>query len=792
MNAKNRLWRMTQSVYTRFDGWRYQGLFILLTTCAMLSVLVVDWDTTPTEPLAAGDVATQTVTAPYRFSYQDTESRALEEQRVSDEVAPVFIHQTSLSEDLVERLGTAFAAARTRQSDPKLARRAFQDALALELADEDIAALREAQFSAAVERRAVELLVSAMQHRIVADRISLPDDGRAITVLTTSNGQYIEHPDVAVQSLRTPGEVRERLRLEHLSMPRGGDVREALDASATVAQGLVRTNVFFDPIRTADLRDAAAAAVGEHAVVYERGETLFRTGDRLTSTQARAYSALQDTRSPHTGSRQLGIIFAFLLLSFGVVYSWSQTLSSRFHSRARHTLTAASLILATAVAARLLVSGAEGLAHFVGFQAQAESVWFAIPVAGGAMLVRLTMGRAWTVIYTVSSATLCGLMMNLSGIPVLFFILSGYAGARLVSNARERVVIFRASLWVALFNATLVLLFHFLQVFLMEGSVSLATQMRPLWSMLFAGIGGAGSVFVVLGALPALEVAGFVTDYRLLELANLNHPLLKQLMLRAPGTYHHSLVVGSLAEAGCDAISAKAVRARVASYFHDVGKSVNPKYFVENQRDGRNRHEGLDPEASAKFIISHVADGARLLKEHGLPDPIIEILVSHHGTGLLQYFYNEARRRASDGETVEIATFRYPGPKPSTREAGIVMLADKVEAATRTIKHPTEHNIRRMIDRIIASVIEDGQFTNCPLTMEEIDKSRRAFVTVLMGIYHHRVEYPSTADITRERPTRAAPSIDITTLEMEGLVQEATDPGSPVDYESLEHLPRRR
>jgi putative nucleotidyltransferase with HDIG domain len=430
-------------------------------------------------------------------------------------------------------------------------------------------------------------------------------------------------------------------------------------------------------------------------------------------------------------------------------------------------------------------------------------------------------------VFTVGASALCGLMMDLSALAVMFFLISGVAAAGAVEHTRERIAVLRAGLAVGVVNAAAVLVIHFVQLFVVEGELSMATTMRPVWSMSFAFLGGIASSFLVLGLIPLFELGGFVTDYRLMELANLNHPLLRQLMLRAPGSYHHSVVVGTLAEAGAEAIGANALVSKVASYFHDVGKSLKPEYFVENQRDGVSRHQGLDPYASAHIIISHVTDGARMAREHNLPQPIIDNILMHHGSGILQYFYAQALQEADDPESVDPDAFRYPGPKPSTREAGVIMLADKVEAATRTLAHPTEDNIRSMIARIANSVIADGQFSECPLTFEEIHILTETFVAVLLGIYHQRIEYPQTADVSRgdepRGPAGGAPKKAATiTLDLAPTQQRETptsnrpshpppsepvdepmgapvgapqaespeDDDDAVDYEALDFLPR--
>jgi putative nucleotidyltransferase with HDIG domain len=208
------------------------------------------------------------------------------------------------------------------------------------------------------------------------------------------------------------------------------------------------------------------------------------------------------------------------------------------------------------------------------------------------------------------------------------------------------------------------------------------------------------------------------------------------------------VIVGSLAEAACEGIGANALLARVACYFHDIGKGLKPQYFVENQREGPSRHERLSPEASAGVIIAHVHEGAALARQHKLPRAIVDNIFMHHGTGLIAYFHARAQEAAGPGATVDEGAFRYPGPKPDTREAGVIMLADKVEAACRTIQHPSEERIRAMIQQVVNGVMNDGQLEECPLTVRELHVIGNTFTNVLMGIHHHRIEYPATRAIS--------------------------------------------
>jgi len=259
-----------------------------------------------------------------------------------------------------------------------------------------------------------------------------------------------------------------------------------------------------------------------------------------------------------------------------------------------------------------------------------------------------------------------------------------------------------------------------------------------LWSII------AGSLMTVL--LPAVEnVFGVQTDLSLLELGDPSHQLLQELIRRAPGTYNHSITVASLAEAAAEAIGARSLLVRVGAYFHDIGKMLKPGYFIENQSQGDNRHDSLVPAMSTLVIIAHVKDGADLARQEKLPEQIIDFIQQHHGTTLVEYFYRQAnQQKDNDPEASEVdeSTFRYPGPKPQTKEAGVLMMADAVESATRALKEPTPSRIENIVEEISMKRLLDGQFDECGLTLEELRKIGESLVKSLTAVYHGRVKYP--------------------------------------------------
>ncbi|MDD3089062.1 MAG: HDIG domain-containing protein, partial [Candidatus Omnitrophica bacterium] len=254
---------------------------------------------------------------------------------------------------------------------------------------------------------------------------------------------------------------------------------------------------------------------------------------------------------------------------------------------------------------------------------------------------------------------------------------------------------------------------------------------------------GVLSSFIVMGLLPLFEHFFKVpTNISLLELSDLNHPLLKTLALEAPGTYHHSIMVGNLAEASCDAIGANSLLARVGAYYHDIGKISKPEYFSENEMGSGSRHANLTPSMSALIISKHVKDGIEIAHKYKLNQAIMDLITQHHGDSMISYFYQKAIEKSEDGSVLNEEDFRYPGPKPQTKEGAILLLADSVEASSRALEDPTPSSIRNLVRKIINNKFIDGQLDECDLTLRDMHKIADSFVRVLMAVFHTRLSYP--------------------------------------------------
>jgi putative nucleotidyltransferase with HDIG domain len=278
-----------------------------------------------------------------------------------------------------------------------------------------------------------------------------------------------------------------------------------------------------------------------------------------------------------------------------------------------------------------------------------------------------------------------------------------------------------------------------------------------LYKLGFGFTGGLVAAVMVTGIVPLIEsLFRYTTNIKLLELANMNNPLLRDLMVQAPGTYHHSIIVGNLAEAAAENIGVNPLMVRVAAYYHDIGKIRKPQYFIENIGGQENRHDKLAPSMSALILMAHVKDGVEMARESRLGRDLGDIIRQHHGTSLMKFFYDKAKSKADpEVEQIDERDYRYPGPKPQTREAALIMLADAIEAASRTLTDPTPARIQGMVQKIINNIFIDGQLDECELTLKDINNIAKSFKLVLGGIFHHRVDYPEP--VSKERAAEKLP-----------------------------------
>jgi hypothetical protein len=359
------------------------------------------------------------------------------------------------------------------------------------------------------------------------------------------------------------------------------------------------------------------------------------------------------------------------------------------------------------------------------------SIVYAIPVAAGGMLVMLLFDSHTAIMFSFVVSVLAGVWLRDASYAFYVF-MGSLTAAFSVLKCKRRTEILKGGLYLLVVNTLTVL-----SILLLKEEIFTA---KAMYSVVFAATSFIPVIAIVSLALPVLEyLFGMTTDITLLELLDLEHPLMKTMMIAAPGTYHHSIIVGNLVEAAAEDVGVNPLLARVSAYYHDIGKVKMPDYFVENQAGGESRHDRLTPHMSSMVLISHVKEGEELARQYKMPEPVIEIIRQHHGSSLITYFYQKAKEKSEELPEEE---YKYPGPKPQTKVAALVMMADAVEAASRVLSDPTPQRIANLVDKIINHIFLEGQLDDCDLTLKDIQAIKKRFIYILTGILHKRVDYP--------------------------------------------------
>lgn len=556
-----------------------------------------------------------------------------------------------------------------------------------------------------------------------------PDAAYRIQALSTDDWQTV----VVETPLTLDRVMREEIRENNLTTARrrapaliDSNVNEAAsEVVADLVQGLIRPNSIFNEERTEEVRNQARAAVAVQQQTLERGEKIIRAGDVANAEQVEALEQvglLQPAWDWWLLVRAVVISALLLTVVLSAIYRLRPSTLQNFQE-----LSALAVIFVIwMLAAKLMVIPHDWLPYLY-------------PLAAMSMLVAVLIDLRVSLVITIGAALLVHYFSNNNFILVTYASLGALIGAIVLGRAEGLSSFLWAGLAVALSNILVFAAFN--PAFVDVTTSDWFTQSLPLFLALVLNGGLAASIalisYFILGNLFNLT-----TSLQLGELSRPTQPLLRQLLLKAPGTYHHTIVVSNLAERAAAAIGADALLARVGAYYHDIGKTVRPYFFTENIADNSSPHEKLDPLTSAQIIISHVTDGIDLAQKYRLPARIQDFIREHHGRSLTQYFYTQAQRQAGDGATVDPTSFRYPGPNPRSKETAILLLADTCEAAVRAMRPSTREELEKFINKLIDGRVADGVLNQCDLTFKDLQTIREVFIQVLQGVHHPRVTYP--------------------------------------------------
>lgn len=559
----------------------------------------------------------------------------------------------------------------------------------------------------------------------VASELGLNVSSESLAVVASMSPRELDELETTVRTAAV--DIMMRRRISEMDLDREREtvalhaaIRDAAadrrELTTAVVQSVMRPNLIPSPEKIERARQEAIRAVAE--VRIREGQIIIRRGDQVELEHILLLQdlGLVDGRPDYAFMAGTFIMLALLFATLGVYLH--QHRRDIFENDAQLALL--GLIL-------LLVTGMAKVGTFISW----EGTGFLVPVGLAGLLATLLVDSRVAIIVTIKTAVIVSALFGLDGRVFVVALAGGISAVYSVSKVSQRSDLTRAGF---IIGGT-----SFLTM------VTLGLMRGDMFVIQYSFLGllnGIVSAVGTIGLLPYLETLFRITSsIRLLELSNPNHPLLRKLLMEAPGSYHHSILVGNLAEAAAEVIDADPLLVRVGAQYHDIGKTKRPYFFVENQFGGENPHDKISPTLSTLIIISHVKDGVELATEYQLPPVIIDFIKEHHGTDLVKYFYQKALENAQ-GEPVDEQDFRYPGPKPQSKETALVMLADGVEAAVRSLSRPTPGRIEGLVRRLIKDRLDSGQLDESNLTLRDLDKIADAFVRVLTGIFHKRVEYP--------------------------------------------------
>jgi hypothetical protein len=752
---------LARTVRRTTEGWK--RLLELPWVWVALLLTVGAWGLTPGGLLPVpearvGEIASRDYVAPSDLLIPDEETTHEKQERARQQVPPVYDLDTAVADELARDVAALFAAGRQLDSRTgEVSARDLTVALArasnLNVTRSQAAALSAAGFADDLEDRVRALAGRSLRRGVVEGKSRLLENrDRGIVLRDLRTGQEQLHFDL-FDHLEYPGELREFLESEvedwrDLTPEQRGELVELLLSN-------LPANLSPNRRETLERQEAAAAAVAPVFKQIRKGQVIARQGDQLGPAQARVIA--EATGRTRFAGRLLPLLGTVALLALAALVLWPALAGERVadHGRRRLYGEVLLLLLVSILGAKFTFLVSSALANsfdgtpFNSFRSYA----YGVPFAGLGLLAALLFSRTAAV---VTSFLFAVLVSRLAG-PDALWVTVYAAVASLAAifavesfQIKQRLTLTRIGLLVGALNVVTVLILTAL------GGPPSVGPLQLLFDLVCAFVGGLLVAAVGSFSIPILEsTLGITTDIKLVELANANLPLLRRLAFEAPGTFQHSLMVANLAKEGCEVIGADPVLAYTGGLYHDVGKMLRPDYFVENQRPGHNRHDKLTPSMSALIIISHVKDGLELAEEYHLPQPVRDAVAQHHGTRLISFFYSRARDQADRKGDVTEEKYRYPGPKPQNKVMGVLMIADGVEAASRTLSEPTELKIRTLVRKIVSDCLDDGQLDDSDLTLSDIKKVSRSFVRVLTTIFHHRIDYPGY-DFGRETPRAPA------------------------------------
>ncbi|MDD2388841.1 MAG: HDIG domain-containing protein [Desulfobacterales bacterium] len=734
---------------------------ILISVTLMFTVLNYPNLVITKHSYSIGDVVERDIKAPKDFFIEDSTATEQKRRQAAESVLTVYDHDTTLSDKLARNLDEAFSLVRsvydsddpsspensteapaesTGDTESNLSnhnqilqmKEAFEGKLGLPVNDGAYKVLEKERFPKEIPQLIAQLLADILDNGVVSNKeLLLKEADKGITLRNLESKS--EKTQFLLKHLYSLDQSKAMVRI--IGQPLMKELNYNLrNLVVDFTQSLIQPNITMNRSETEERKKQAAGAVKPILYQIKAGEMLLREGERVTEMQLLKLGSLQDQINQNQMVANVigaaGIILCLFNIFYFVYFSHQKEFNTQPN---KNLLFIATIFILFCFITEIVPSYSISFNRATEFSPHMSSVIFGIPLASSSMLICMFLGIDVAMAFSILIATGSAIILQNRFEVFIYVLLSCLMAAYWIHHCQQRKMIIQAGLKISVLNMVLAIVIN-----TYSGNIS---SLKLLWDTGFAFLGGVGSGIVTLGLAPLIEVAfGFTTEITFLELANLERPILRRLMIEAPGTYHHSVVVGTMVEAAAAEIGANSLLAKVCGYYHDIGKIKKPLYFIENQINCKNKHDKLAPSMSSLILISHVKDGVEIAKKYKLGQSITDAIKQHHGNSLISFFYEKAKQLKGK-EAVNIDNYRYPGPRPQTREAGLVMLADVVEAASRTLENPTPARIQGLVQKLINKIFSDGQLDDCELTLKDLHLIAKSFHTILNGIHHHRIEY---------------------------------------------------
>lgn len=681
-----------------------------------------------------GDTSNQTIKSNQYIVFEHPAKTKAKKKEAAASVLVVYDHDSKMIDNIKTKIDHAFnAVENNKELSQHEIKALFEKNIDLEINQGAFNLLYENKFSEDLRSILKKIISQILENGVVGNKsLLMKEEKRGITLRDIHTGK-----ETFVKKIRVfygADQAKTMVRIIGDPLLKNASYN-TVNLVVDLAQKLIRPNITINKNETQERIYQAVDNVAPVLFQINKGETIIRNGEVITPFHMSKLNALRD----HSNKTQnmfdiLGKTLSIFIFMAIIYLTFLKNYLNERSTPNKNIVFLTIIIIFNIILAKLF-------SFIPPIQIAGDSyilpdlaIRLSLPVASGVMVVCLFFGQYQAYAIAIISAFTCSLIFenNIQSL-FLFFLINGIMATFWLKECRERQVFIKTGAKMALLNMIIS------PAFLLQSSQLSILEIS--FGIIFAALGGILSGILAGGISPLLEMMfGYFSDIKIMELSNPEQKLLRHLMLEAPGTYNHSMIVGTMAEAAAAEIGANSIIARAGGYYHDIGKLKKPMYFIENQRHGKNLHDKLSPSMSVLILTAHVKDGASLGKKYKLPQKVIDIICQHHGTGLIKFFYEKAKQKKDDQEPIE-ANFRYPGPKPQSREAAIVMLADITEAAARSLDNPSVSRIQGVVQKQINTCFSDSQLDECNLTLKDLHKIAKTFNKILSGIHHHRIKY---------------------------------------------------